>query len=120
MLDRVLAARPKHFQEQTLQEAKRWLHGYAAKFPAPGSEHPHPPDGAVTAQFLAIAPWPRLLGVIYDLMAERKQCGQSYQWFVTVALQRVHGIQPDQLKAARAELKLVRGAPRALAASNKL
>ena len=116
VLDRLFKARPKDHPDSRIQEARRWLHGYAAKFPARGQDQPHPPDDQILAQFLAIAPWERLLGVMYDLMAERKQCGQSYAWFVTVALQRIHGIKPDAVKARREELKLVKGLPKTLAA----
>jgi hypothetical protein len=41
-------------------------------------------------------------------MAERKEPGYQYSWYVTVALPRFHGIQPEELKQRRAELRLVR------------
>lgn len=41
-------------------------------------------------------------------MAERKEPGHSYAWYVTVAAQRIHGIRPQDLKTRRAELRLVK------------
>ena len=37
--------------------------------------------------------------MLQDLMAERRQPGDSYGWFVAVALQRILGISPQQVKA---------------------
>jgi hypothetical protein len=45
-------------------------------------------------------------------MAERKPPGYSYAWFISVALQRIHGVQPAALKARRAQLRIVDRAPR--------
>jgi hypothetical protein len=119
-LDRLFGARPKNFQPDLLKWARAELHGYRAKFPARHDEHPHPPDDLVCAQFLSIAPKQRLEGVLFDLMTERRECGSSYGWFVTVALQRIWNIQPHVYKAAREELKLVRSAPKLLAQAKKM
>jgi hypothetical protein len=53
--------------------------------------------------------------LLYDLMAERKKPGENYPaWFIAVAIQRLHGIGPQQQKQARAALRLVkRGQPAA-------
>ena len=40
--------------------------------------------------------------MLYDLMSERKQPSFSWAWYVTVALQRIHGISPKQLRDIRA------------------
>jgi hypothetical protein len=105
-IDRVLRAKPKHFDADTITRARGWLHSYKAKF----GRQPHPlaPDNAILAQFLAIADWPALEHVLYDLMAERKEPGASYAWFVSVALQRIHGIAPTSLQARRQQLKLIK------------
>jgi hypothetical protein len=68
-----------------MADARRWMHGYMAKFHAPDNPDPHPPDDKIVAQFLTIAPWLRLLNMIYELMAERQQAGHSYAWFISVA-----------------------------------
>ncbi|HEU0139861.1 MAG TPA: hypothetical protein VFQ79_09135 [Bryobacteraceae bacterium] len=88
--------------------ARQWLHGYMVKL---GREKDrHPPDDRLVAQFLSIAPWPQLERLLYDLLAEHREPGYQYAWFVTVALQRIHGIQPKQLQQRRAMLKLIKPA----------
>jgi len=105
-IDRLRRANPAKYDPNELAEARRWIHGYMAKFG--DMPDPHPPDDLLLAQFLAVAEWPRLLGMLQDLMAERRQPKISYGWFVTVALQRIWGITPQRLKEERARLKLVR------------
>jgi hypothetical protein len=54
-------------------------------------------------------------------MAERREPGYSYAWFVSVALQRIHGITPAELRArrdatskkAREQIRVVPSTPRA-------
>lgn len=106
-IDRLLKANPKKYDAGKLMIARQWLHGYAAKFGR--MPNPHPPDEQICAQFVSIAEWPRLQGMLYDLMAERREPGDSYAWFVTVALQRIWGITPQRQKEVRAQLKLVSG-----------
>lgn len=120
VIDRVLQARKSHFSDSEMGHARGWMHSYAAKLPALDNPHPHPPDDTMVAQFLAVAPWPQLERLLYDLMAERKQCGYSYAWFTSVALQRIHGIKPQLLKQRREELKAIRKIPKALAAMKRL
>lgn len=106
VLDRVLKASETRTDAELLTTARRWLHGYCCKL---GTDpNCHPPDNRIVAQFLAIAEWPRLERLLYDLLAERRPPGYSYAWFISVALQRIHGIHATRLKARRAELKLVR------------
>lgn len=106
IIDRLLSSRPNHFDKATLAQAEKWVHGYMAKFsPIP---NPHPPDPYILAQLLAVADLPTIEWLISELMVERKPPGQTYAWFVTVALQRIHGIQPQVLKARRAALRIAR------------
>ena len=108
-LDRLRKAKPTLYEPKQFQEARRWLHGCMAKFGA--MPDPHPPDDMVVAQFLAIAEWPRLLGMIYDLMAEpetRKTKPQKYGWFIVVAMQRMWGLSPQQQRQAREKLQLIK------------
>ena len=109
VIDRLLKARKTDFDPERLEKARGWLHGYVCKFAA--DKDRHPPDARITAQFLAVAPWPQLEGLLYDLMSEQKEPGYSYAWFVSVALQRIHGIQPKALKQRRAHLKLMKRSP---------
>lgn len=106
ILDRMLNSRPSHFDKTTLAQAGAWVHGYMTKLG--DIPNPHPPDPYILAQFLAISDWENLKGLLRNLMAERKRPGQSYAWFVTVALQRIHGVQPQVLKARRADLRIAR------------
>lgn len=108
IFDRMARADIKNFGADEVAAAKRYMQGYSAKLGS--SPHPHPPDDKITAQFLSIAPWPDLLKLIHDLLAERKQCGWSYGWFTTVALQRIHGISPSEQKRQRAQLRIIKKA----------
>ena len=76
-----------------------------AKYAREENRLPGLPDDAITAQFLAVAEWPRLDALLYDLAAERKEAGYSYGWYVTVALQRIHGLSPARVREMRARLK---------------
>lgn len=71
---------------------------------------PLPPDDVILAQLLTAAPLDSLISLIQDLMAESKEPGSSYAWYVTVALQRIHSVHPAALKARRAALRLVKRA----------
>jgi hypothetical protein len=103
-IERLLKATPKDYDPNKLQTARDFLMGYMRKL---GDEqNAHPPDDFITAQFLAIAEWPRLEAMLYDLMAERKAPAHSYAWFVTVAIQRMWGLAPGLQKEARQRLKL--------------
>ena len=73
-------AKPKDFDPNTVEKARRWLQSYRAKLGSPDnwdSPHPpHPPDDRITAQFLSMGDgaggWPRLEALLYDLLAERR------------------------------------------------
>jgi len=112
-LQKIFQRRPEQFSPAALDQARRWMHGYMRKFGIESDQHP--PDEKIAAQFLACGDdaggWPRLEALLHDLMAERKKA-YSYAWFVSVALQRIHGIRPDLVKRQRAALKLVRSRER--------
>ena len=108
-LKKIFQRRPEQFSPAALDQARRGLHGHMRKF---GIEaNAHPPDDKITARFLACGEdaggWPRLQALLTDLMNERKR-PRTYGWFVTVALQRIHGIKPAEVKNQQAALKLVR------------
>jgi hypothetical protein len=108
-IDRLLKANPQKADNALIQHFRGWLHSYMAKL---GREpHPHAPDDLIVSQFLSCGEAHQLEKLLYDLMAERKEPGHSYAWFVTVALQRLHGISPQQLKQRRTELRLVKQRP---------
>src|SRR4051794_1396955 len=106
IIDRLLKAKPKNFDNGLIQHFRDWLHGYMAKL---GREpHPHAPDDLIVSQFLTCGEPHQLGRLLDDLLAEHKEPGHSYAWFVTVALQRIHGISPETVKQRRTELRLVK------------
>jgi hypothetical protein len=111
ILDRVLRSKPTHHDPKDLETFRRWLHGYMCKLGRDASNQPtpnaHPPDNDLVAQFLAVAE-PRRLGTMLDALLLEKQPAFSYAWFVTVALQRVHGITWQETKKARSQLRVVK------------
>lgn len=114
-IDRLLTAKPKKADPEAVRFFRGFLHSYMAKL---GKEpYPHAPDDLIVAQFLSCGETHQLEKLLYDLMAERKEPGHTYAWFVTVALQRIHGISPQQFKQRRTELRLVKQRPPEEAAS---
>lgn len=61
IIDRMLQARPNHFDKAVLAEARKWIHGYQAKFGR--APNPHPPDDYLLAQLLTVAPSGQLVRV---------------------------------------------------------
>jgi hypothetical protein len=111
ILDRVLKARPSDFDSDDLDALRGWLHHVMCKNGP--RRNPHVPDLVVTAQVLACAPMAALIPMLRDLLDANTRVGSQYGWFVTVALDRIHGIRAEELAARRAALKLVgrRGKP---------
>lgn len=103
---RVLQAKPEDFTPAQLSDARRWIHGYQAKMRGDG---PHPPDDKILARLLAaLAPdWtPELLW--RALKEDHTMPGEKYGWYVAVALQRAHGIEPKDFKQARDQFRLIK------------
>ena len=117
ILERLLTARPRDFSDAQHARVRSMVMAHVAKFPAPLGEYNRPVDKIITAQLLATSEWHKLDDFFMYIRTNRVQAGESYAWFVVVAVERIHGIQPERLKAAREELRLVKGLPRALAAS---
>lgn len=99
-----LHATPANFTADQLAHARQWIHGYRAKcgpYARDRGEVPHPPDDAVLAHIITAAqPW-TVEDLVRSLMIDRPTPGEKYEWWVAVALQRVHGIEPGQLRARR-------------------
>lgn len=107
MLEAIDKAKPTDYAPEMRQRAANLMRSYQAKF----TNGPTPePDEEICARFLAVAEEPRLQGMIWDLLAERKKPGDSYAWYVTVATQRILGITPQQQKDFR-ERKTARRKP---------
>jgi hypothetical protein len=104
-IDRLLKARKDDYDESLFELARNSIGSHHAKFARPENCRPGLPDDGITAQFLAVAEWPKLSDLLSDLAAERKEAGHSYGWYVTVALQRIRGISPNQVRDMRYRLK---------------
>jgi hypothetical protein len=105
LIDRLQKAKKSDFDEDTFEQARNLIASHHAKFAREGCQIAGLPDDQITAQFLAIAEWPRLSQMLYDLLSERKQPSFSWGWYVTVALQRIHGISPDRVRALREKVR---------------
>jgi hypothetical protein len=117
LIDRLSRANFKTVDPKTLDEARAFMHGYRAKMGTPQPAEPwppHPPDNRLIAQFLAtgdgVGGWPALQRMLYTLMHEKKAPGRSYAWFISVAAQRLHGIDPRKLAEKRQQLRLLKAA----------
>jgi hypothetical protein len=104
VIGRVVSTDPMQFPEGEIEKAKTHLHAYMKAFGSAG-EQAEPPDDQIAAEFLAVATWAQLFGMLRRLRSEGKAAGESYAWFVTVAMQRIRGVKPSELAAARRAFK---------------
>ena len=104
-IDRLQKAKKADFDNSIFEVARMKIASHHAKYAREENRLPDLPDDAITAQFLAVAEWPRLEALLDDLAAERKEAGYSYGWYVTVALQRIHGLSPARVREMRTRLK---------------
>ena len=98
LIDRIQNSKKADFDDDVFEAARNLIASHHAKFAREGCQLPGKPDDQITAQFLAIADWPRLSHMLHDLLTERQQSSFSWGWYVTVALQRIHGISPNSLR----------------------
>jgi hypothetical protein len=117
LLDRVFRSKPKDFDAGQLEQAKALMHKHRCLL---GRErNPHAPDDTITAQFLAIAPWHVLQLLLWELIQERIDPGETDGWYITVALNRIYKIKAEVTKEVRQKFKLLkRGATTAGAPQN--
>ena len=104
-IDRLQKAKKADFEDSIFEAARMKMASHHAKYAREENRLPGLPDDTITAQFLAVAEWPRLETLLYDLAAERKEAGYSYGWYITVALQRIHGFTPARVREMRARLR---------------
>src|SRR6185312_17106440 len=95
VIDRLQRAQKGDFDEEIFELARNRIASHHAKFAREANRLSALPDDKITAQFLAIAEWPKLEALLLDLISERNVAGYSYGWYITVALQRIHGIPPS-------------------------
>lgn len=105
LIDRLQKAQKGDFEESLFEQARQQIASHHTRYARKENRLPGLPDNAITAQFLAVADWPKLKALLADLAGERKEAGHSYGWYVTVALQRLHGISPEQARQIRARRK---------------
>lgn len=105
LIDRIQNAKKADFDDEVFEAARNLIASHHAKFAREGCQLPGKPDDQITAQFLAVADWPRLNHMLHDLLTERQSTSFSWAWYVTVALQRIHGISPDEVRGVRANLR---------------
>jgi hypothetical protein len=111
ILDRVFNAKPRDFDPGELREAARWVHGYQCndKYGGDRDRNRNPPDEKITAQIIAATgSLSKVIWLINHLSAGREEPGHQYSWYVTMALNRIHGFKAEEVKEARAQLKLAR------------
>lgn len=104
VIDRLQTAQKADFDEEVFELARNGIASHHAKFAREANRLSALPDDKITAQFLSIAEWPRLEALLFDLASERKEAGYSYGWYISVALQRIHGIPPSRLQEMRGQL----------------
>ena len=103
LLDRVLSAKSKDQPRDLLQLFAETVNVYAERL---GRHYTHRPDVECCAQLIAACGTKDgLNSLIIEMSRLRKQPGESPMWWVTVALQRFHGIDAKVTAARRAELK---------------
>jgi hypothetical protein len=105
LIDRIQNSKKADFEEEVFEAARNLIASHHAKFARDGCQLPGKPDDQITAQFLAVADWPRLSRTLHDLLTERQSTSFSWGWYVTVALQRIHGISPDRVRGIRERLR---------------
>lgn len=108
VIDRLQRVQKSDFEEEVFELARNRIASHHAKFAREANRLSALPDDKITAQFLAIAEWPELEALLFDLASERKEAGYSYGWYITVALQRIHGIPPSRLQEMRERLNHLR------------
>lgn len=105
-LRRIAAARPRDFPPELLRSASAQLGHLRRKLGRDPSDRNAPnPDPTITAQFLAISKWPVLADFISLVLCDRITPGRSNAWWITVAIEKIHGITPDQQRSFRQQTR---------------
>jgi hypothetical protein len=126
IIEQVLAAKPRDWDAGELKEARKWVQGYQCavgdKFNASPKRNRNPPDDDILAQILTAAgSLANLIGLWHTLNGRREPPGDSYGWYVAVALDLIHGIKPKVQKQVRQQLRIARKpSPPAIAGEQQL
>lgn len=104
ILDRVLTARPQHFQAGQLDQVRRYAYKWLLL--QKGQSNAPPPDPLLCAQILTAAGSAiAACNFIVDHLQDRQ--AENCQYLVSWLLQKKHGIAPPTVKRRRAQLRLV-------------
>ena len=121
-IDVMNRARPKHYDCERLNACRAWLRSLADKRGRPDAvarRTPLYPDVGLASKLLALAEWPVLETLFYDLLFDPHiKVGDSWGWFTAVVLQRVWGIHwqaVSEAQKARPSLVSRRAVPAAAA-----
>jgi hypothetical protein len=113
VIDRMLRAEPRDFDAREIAEARRWVHGYQLKYGR--DKNAHPPDDKIVAVLLSIGGLAGTINLVNDLMADRpRPQPDRYSYYVSVAMQRLRGVDPKITKARWAALRIVKDRGRSL------
>ncbi len=105
LYDRIAKASPESYDSDEIRIVREALCGYWRRMRSEPDAHPPPPK--ICAEMLAIAPKRRIQQLIEELWKERQKPDSSYRWFITVALNRIHHIEPATIRKGFADLRIL-------------
>lgn len=111
----LLTARGSDFDSRVIEEARKAVTGYQrSKLARPENRNIPPPTDDLVAQILTACEGnlSRLQRLIEDLAADRVPAGYSYGWYRTIALEKIHSIEPKVLRQRSRELSEVKAKQR--------
>jgi hypothetical protein len=96
-------ARPSDYDAAELAAARGWMHSHTQKWGTPTSQ---PPDDKICAELLTVAKGEpiRIENLFFELSAERKRPGEKWAWYVSVAVQRIWKMPPEEYRERRQRL----------------
>ena len=105
LFERIAKAKPEGYDSDEIRTVRDALCGYWRRMKEDPDAHP-PPD-KLCAEMLAIAPRRRILQLIDDLWKGRQKPDRSYRWFIVVALNRIHNLEPANIGKGFAQLRMI-------------
>jgi hypothetical protein len=105
LYERIAKAKPESYDSDEIRNVRSLLCGYWRRMRTEPDALP-PPD-KLCAEMLTIASFPRIKQELDKLWQKRKKPDRSYRWFVTVLLEKIHGIEPATSGKALSDLRIV-------------
>lgn len=105
LFERIAKAKAESYDSDEIRTVREALCGYWRRM----REEPdaHPPPDKLCAEMLAVAPRRRILQLIEELWRNRQKPDRSYRWFVTVALNRIHHLEPAHIGKGFAQFRVL-------------